>query len=126
MEKISFNDKDLNNMLSRMSEHEIDDLAFGAVQLNAEGKVLMYNAAEGEITGRSPDEVLGKNFFTEVAPCTNSTAFKGKFDEGVGAGNLNALFEYTFDYNMTPTRVQVHMKSSVVNDGTFWIFVKRL
>lgn len=40
-------------------------------------------------------------------------------------GDLNAMFEYVFDYNMTPTKVKIHMKKAI-SDGTFWIFVKRL
>lgn len=108
-----------------MSEEELDNLAFGAIQLDSEGRILSYNAAESEITGRDPESVKGRNFFTEVAPCTNTDEFYGKFRTGVETGRLNSLFEYVFDYHMTPTRVQVHMKQSLRGD-TWWVFVKRL
>nr|QQZ51415.1 PAS domain-containing protein [Phenylobacterium glaciei] len=68
-------------MLKNKSASEIDKLAFGAIQLDRAGRVLQYNAMEGEITGRDPRATLGKNFFTEVAPCTNKPAFKGQFDK---------------------------------------------
>ncbi|MFW5683926.1 MAG: photoactive yellow protein [Spirochaetota bacterium] len=126
MEIVAFDDKSLENVLSKMDESQIDGLAFGAIELDEQGVVKRYNAAEGSITGRNPDEVIGKNFFTEVAPCTNRPEFKGKFDEGVKAGELNTLFEYVFDYKMQPTKVKVHMKKGVVGDGSYWIFVKRL
>ena len=80
---------------------------------------------EGEITGRDPRATIGMNFFTEVAPCTNKPAFKGQFDKGVAADNLNTMFEYTFDYNMKPTKVRVHMKKALSGDN-FWVFVKRV
>jgi photoactive yellow protein len=80
---------------------------------------------EGEITGRDPKAVIGKNFFTDVAPCTNTVVFKGAFDKGVKAGELNTIFTYTFDYNMKPTKVRVHMRRDAL-DNTFWVFVKRL
>jgi photoactive yellow protein len=126
MEIVSFDDSSLANVLSKMDEKQIDDLAFGAIQLDADGTILTYNSAEGAITGRDPKEVIGKNFFTEVAPCTNRAEFRGKFDAGVKAGELNTLFEYVFDYQMQPTKVKVHMKNSMGTDGTFWMFVKRV
>ena len=100
-------------------------MAFGAIQLDASGKILQFNAAEGRITGIDPSSVVGKNFFTDVAPCTNTPKFKGAFDAGVKEGTLNTMFEYLFDYNMAPTMVRVHMKKALSGDG-YWIFVKRL
>lgn len=122
---IQFGKDDINNVISRLSGTDIDRLAFGAIQLDAKGTVLQYNLAEGQITGRDPKAVIGKNFFTDIAPCTNTPAFKGEFDKGVRAGNLSVMFEYTFDYQMTPTKVKVHMKKAVIGDS-YWVFVKRL
>ena len=59
-------------MLSRLSTKEVDQLAFGAVQLDAKGTILQYNAAEAGITGRDAKAVIGRNFFREVAPCTST------------------------------------------------------
>lgn len=125
MEQIQFGANDLSNAIAKLSEKEIDNLAFGAIKLDKTGKILSYNKAEGDITGRNPQEVIGKNFFTEVAPCTNQPEFFGKFKQGVESGNLNTLFEYTFDYKMTPTKVKVHMMKSLLDDG-YYIFVKRI
>jgi photoactive yellow protein len=125
MEIVRFGTDDIDNVLSQMEDSQLNDLAFGAVQLDKDGKILSYNQAEGEITGRDPEEVKGKNFFTEVAPCTNTDEFYGKFKEGVASGNLNNLFEYVFDYKMTPTKVQVHMKKALQGDS-YWVFVKRI
>ena len=123
--RIEFGQGDLDNVLAHMSSREIDDLAFGAIQLNAAGKILAYNATESTITGRRKDAVIGRNFFDDVAPCCNKPGFRGVFDAGVKAGNLNAIFDYTFDYQMNPTRVKIHMKKAVADD-TYWVFVKRL
>ena len=122
---VAFGKDDIENVLGKLSNVEIDKLAFGAVQLNADGQILTYNAAEAGITGRSAASVIGKNFFRDVAPCTDSPTFRGVFDAGVQAGNLNAMFEYVFDYNMAPTKVKIHMKKAI-SDDTFWIFVTRL
>lgn len=126
MELVSFDESSLENILAKMDTSQIENLAFGAIQLDVDGNILRYNAAEGDITGRDPAEVIGKNFFTEVAPCTNRPEFKGKFDQGVATGTLNTMFEYVFDYNMQPTKVRVHMKKAVMDDSSYWVFVKRL
>ena len=122
---VGFGKDDIENVLAKMSATEVDQLAFGAVQLDAKGTILRYNAAEASITGRDAKGVIGKNFFRDVAPCTNSPTFKGVFDQGVQAGNLNTMFEYVFDYKMAATKVKIHMKKAI-SDGSFWIFVKRL
>lgn len=125
LQLVGFGKADIENVLNRMSAKEIDSLAFGAIELDKTGTVLKYNAAEGAITGRNPASVIGKNFFRDVAPCTATAKFKGVFDTGVKADNLNTMFEYVFDYQMKPTKVKVHMKKSI-SGGSYWIFVKRL
>jgi photoactive yellow protein len=125
MDRVSFDSADVDNALANMNDKELDNLAFGAIQLDGDGKILSYNAAEGDITGRNPGEVIGKNFFEEVAPCTKSDEFHGRFKQGVEQGSLDSVFEYTFDYQMQPTKVKVHMKKALTGDS-YWILVKRV
>ena len=125
LELIGFGKADIDNALSKMSTQDVDKLAFGAIELDKNGTILKYNAAEGALTGRDPASVIGKNFFRDVAPCTAKPSFKGVFDAGVKNGDLNTMFEYVFDYQMKPTKVKVHMKKAI-SGASFWIFVKRL
>lgn len=125
MNIVAFGKEDIQNVMANMSATEIDQLAFGAVQLDRDGTILAYNSMEASITGRVASDVLGKNFFRDVAPCTNVSTFKGVFDKGVAADDLNTMFEFVFDYRMTPTRVKIHMKKALRGD-TYWVFVKRL
>jgi photoactive yellow protein len=125
MSTLAFGKTDVENVLSKMNDAQLNKLAFGAIELDAAGKILKYNAVEGAITGRDPKAVIGKSFFTEVAPCTNRPEFKGVFDAGVRAKNLNAMFEYVFDHQMKPTKVKIHMKRAISGD-TYWVFVKRV
>jgi photoactive yellow protein len=125
MEIVKFDESDIENRLAGMKAGEMNELAFGAIQLDRNGKILFYNAAEGEITGRNPEEVIGKDFFREVAPCTQSPEFYGRFQDGVEKGALSTLFEYVFDYQMKPTKVKVHMKKAL-SDDTYWVLVKRV
>ena len=125
MNIVGFGKADIENVLAKLTAKEVDELAFGAVQLDSKGTILQYNAAEASITGRDAKAAIGKNFFREVAPCTSTPRFKGLFDKGVREGDLNTRFEYTFDYNMQPTKVKIHMKKAIAGDS-YWIFVKRL
>lgn len=125
LKTVAFGRLDDDNVLARLDDAQLDKLAFGAIELDATGRIVKYNAAEGAITGRDPRTMIGKNFFTEVAPCTNRPAFKGVFDAGVRGRNLNTLFEYVFDHQMKPTKVKIHMKRGLA-DNSYWIFVKRV
>ena len=123
--RVEFGQDDLDNVMMSLSAEEIDTLPFGAIQLDGAGKVLTYNATESAIAGRAKEAVIGRHFFNEIAPCCNTPGFRGLFDAGVKAGNLNALFDYVFDYRMNPIRVKIHMKAALADD-TFWVFVRRL
>lgn len=125
MKTLAFGKADVENVLAKMDASQLDKLAFGAVEVDAAGRIIKYNAVEGAITGRDPKLAVGKNFFTEVAPCTNRAEFKGVFDKGVRDNNLNTLFEYVFDHQMKPTKVRIHMKRALTGNS-YWIFVKRV
>lgn len=125
MEVLKFDQDNLANVIAQLKPNEVDALAFGAIQIDMTGKILMYNATEGDITGRNPKDAIGKNFFNEVAPCTKRPEFYGRFEKGISDPQFSTLFEYTFDYQMKPTKVKVHMKKSFDNKS-IWIFVKRI
>lgn len=109
MEYINFEGVNLAELLPRIPDAAKDALPFGMVKLDLTGKILEYNMAEGELTGVDPKWAIGKNFFDDVALCTKTQAFYGKFLEGVKRGFLNSVFDYTFDHGLVATRVKVHM-----------------
>ncbi len=109
--------------IQNYGEEDLDKLPFGAIRLDREGKILSFNQAEVDITGRKKENVVGKNFFTEVAPCTNVQEFAGKFREGVQKGSLHTVFPYIFDYQMDPRNVWVTLFYSNETD-TAWVFVR--
>jgi photoactive yellow protein len=67
--------------------------------------------------------VIGKNFFTEVAPCTNVQEFAGLYRQGMAEGKLNTTFPYRFAF---PKRiVDVEITLLLNGDGqSAWVFVK--
>ena len=124
MEVIKFGADDLDNRLaSDPSRAEL--LPFGAILLNQQGDVLRFNRAESFISGREPGDVVGKNFFNDIAPCTKGQVFYNHFFRAVADGQVNTMFDYQFAYKMNPTQVRIHMKSANSAQG-IWVFIKRV
>lgn len=111
MEFLRFENIDLAKVLPKLPEEVKDNLPFGLIRLDAVGKILEYNTAEGQMTGVDPKWAIGKKFFDEVAPCTKTDRFYGKFVEGVTTRFLNTVIDYVFDYRMAAVNVKVHMVS---------------
>jgi len=109
--------------IEHLGEPDLDRLPFGAIRLDENGKILGYNKTEVTLSGRKKENVIGKNFFTEVAPCTNVQAFAGKFREGVRAGSLHVVFPYVFDFEIEPLQVWVTLFYSNVTNSA-WVFVR--
>lgn len=108
--------------LDGWGERELDRLPFGAIQLAPDGTVLQYNRYEEDLARRRASEVIGKNFFTEVAPCTDVRDFSGRFREGVAAGRLHVTFDYVFAFEPPkPVRVTLWYSDAT---GTGWVFVQ--
>lgn len=109
--------------IEKFGEPELDQLPFGAIRLDKDGTILSYNKAEATLSGRKREKVMGKNFFTDVAPCTNVQDFAGTFREGVRKGSLHVVFPYIFDFEMEPLHVWVTLFYSNETD-TAWVFVR--
>lgn len=82
--------------VEKMSRAEFDSLPVGMIQMDAKGLILAYNAKEAEIARRNASQTIGKNFFTDIAPCTNVAGFRGHFDSLSNSGQRDANF--TFDF----------------------------
>lgn len=65
--------------LAAMTIEEVDDLPYGFIVLDAEGQVLLYNRYEARMSRIAPGQVVGQNFFRDIAPCTRVEAFYGRF-----------------------------------------------
>jgi len=111
--------------IDHMQPRELNALPFGAIQLDAKGTILRFNDYEANLTGRKPEKVIGRNFFEEVAPCTNVREFAGKFHEGIKRKELHEVFPYLFDFKMAPRNVTVTLFYNKAND-TAWVFVREI
>lgn len=90
-----------------LSEEALDGLPFGVIILARDGTVLAYNPAEGALAGREPSAVIGRHFFTEIAPCTSVQEFQGVFREFCERDEASRTFQFTFHFPSGPVRVQI-------------------
>lgn len=126
MEKIQFGANDIENTLAKMNAGELDRLPFGVIQVDSAGLITKFNAAEADVTGYNPEEMIGRYFFSEVAPCTDSPQFYGRFKEEVVHAGRNLLFEYLLEKEgLGSMRVNVQIKKAL-GDDAYWILIKRI
>lgn len=104
--------------LFELSEAEIDALPFGLIGVDAQGRIEQYNAFESKLARLPKERVLGRNFFTDVAPCTAVKEFQGRFERFVAAGGGGAeSFDFVFQFAFGRQRVNVTFVRSAKNNG---------
>ncbi len=118
---------------------EIDELVLGVFEVDKSGRIVRYisatcgpirghglrsrearlarslgcTAEEGDITTQhDPAEMLGKNFFKEVAPSDFAEELEGLFRKGTESGNLDIRLAYTIDHGMERVQVRVRMEKA--------------
>lgn len=64
-----------------LSQEQLDALPMGVIELDGEAIVRRYNIAEARAAGLDPRKVVGRHFFSEVAPCTSVQEFRGRCEE---------------------------------------------
>gem|GEM_PF-544263 len=101
-----------------------DEAPLGIVEVDDKGIIKIYNRYESELAGVQQVGALGKNFFLDVAPCTNNKLFFGRFRDGIASGFLDVGFNYTFTYKMKPTSVSIHIYRDTTTQRNF-VFVSR-
>lgn len=101
----------------KMDFATLDLLPYGIIVVDEVGKILYYNAREEEIANRRRENVLGKNFFSEVAPCTQVQEFYGRFKETMHRAGLVADFHFRFPFPGRTREVEITL-TSFQKDGS--------
>lgn len=120
---LSFHDDNVGEKLRDVDASALNSAEFGIIQVSDDGEVLFFNKYESNLSGVDQDEAVGKNFFTQLAPCSNNRLFRGRFKSGVRTGEMDEQFNYTYTYKMRPTLVDVRLYRD--DAGNNWILVKK-
>ncbi len=102
----TFDARDLFDNLDAADAARLDEASFGIVAMTPNGHVTEYNAAESRLAGLSPDRVIGRHFFSEVAPCTNNFMVAQRFEN---EATLDATIDYVFTLRMRATDVRLRL-----------------
>ncbi|MDB4942027.1 MAG: phosphonate transporter [Labilithrix sp.] len=103
---MNFSDEEIASALDTCDEGALDALEFGVIRMTQDAVVVGYNAYESRMAGLTPSRVLGKHFFTEVAPCTNNYLVSSRFED---CASLDEQLPYVFTLRMRPRKVELRL-----------------
>lgn len=107
---MDFTQENLFETLNTSNQETINQANFGAIKLTDTGNVEFYNRYQSSLSGLSPQETLGKNFFVQVAPCTNNFMVAERFHDAVANNTaLDETLDYIFTYKLKPTKVTLRL-----------------
>jgi photoactive yellow protein len=117
--------------IDERSDAELDACSFGVIGLDPDGVVLRYNLYESRLARLDRNQVVGRNFFLEIAPCTRNERFEGRFRAfvargGVAPDGLSRIerFEYVFDFRFGAQDVSVDIVRGGASDR-YYLLVNR-
>jgi len=125
VDRFIFNEKEVVAMISLGETDAINRVTFGVVHLNEAGTIVGYSRQESELSGLRPEDVIGRNFFDEVAPCTNKADFRALFAGVISGEREFAILDYIFPFRPQPVPVQVVMTHSHLLPKRFMLMIKR-
>jgi photoactive yellow protein len=103
---LAFTEDGLLDSLEAADADTLDALVFGVVGMAADGTVTSYNTAESLLSGLTPSKVVGRHFFSAVAPCTNNFMVAYRFStEAI----IDDIIDYVFTLRMQPTKVRLRL-----------------
>lgn len=112
-------DEQTYRRIETLGASELDALPFGIIQLDEQGIIQRYNTYEANLAKVRPEDVIGRHFFREVAPCTDVQEFHGRFLEGVANRQLDVKFRYHFPFKNGPRDVLVTLFYSGATRSVF-------
>lgn len=112
--------------LDARTDEELDQLPYGVIAVDAEGTILQYNVAESRLARLDRTQVYGKSFFRQVAPCTQTPEFEGRFREFTAPGfpAPTLRFPYVFDFKFGAQQVEVELVRPRT-PGRFYLVINR-
>ena len=103
---LNFTNTNMMDQLEAADDASLDGLPFGVVAMSEDGTVTSYNTAESRLSGLTRENVVGRNFFSSVAPCTNNFLVAHRFQtEPV----LDAIIDYVFTLRIRPVAVRLRL-----------------
>jgi photoactive yellow protein len=106
----TFDSADLPDWIATCGEPELDEIDFGVIGFDVDGRVRRYNTTESRLAGLAPERVLGQLLFTSVAPCMNNFMVCQRFEDALRDGApLDETIDYVLTLRMRPIKVKLRL-----------------
>jgi photoactive yellow protein len=120
---LDFDRPDLARAVEALSPEQVDALPFGAIRVDPEGRVVLLNRTEAELSGFGQRPAIGKIFFSDIAPCMGVEEFQGRIQRARAHGHLDLAFGWVGDFSDRGRQLRVRVQSA--SDGGIWVFIDR-
>ncbi|NRB60168.1 MAG: photoactive yellow protein [Winogradskyella sp.] len=118
---MTFSSKEAFSTRESMNQDAMDDLNFGVIRMDRNANIKAYNKYELNLSGNQREEVLGKDFFKQIAPCTNNFMVAEKY---LLDDIIDEEIDYIFTYRMAPTKVKLRLLSNP-NENHQYLLVQK-
>lgn|SRR5690349_16452366 len=118
-----FDTPDLARIIETLPPAMLNWLPYGCIRIDKLQMVTAYSEAERRLSGSGSRRRLGLHFFTEVAPCMNDPAFRGRIAQALEQGHVDLEFGWVGDFDDGERSLRVRVQSA--SDGGCWIFLLR-
>ncbi len=103
----------LHRWLDHSNDGELDQLDYGVIGLDADGKACRYSAPEARMAGLEHGEVLGRPFFADIARCMNDALVAHRFTAAHANGEaLDVVIDYVLAFRLQTTPVRLRLLAS--------------
>ena len=95
--------------VTQLAADELDALPFGVIGLDEKDHVQIYNRWQARFSRLLPTEIIGKNWFRDVAPCTRVDAFEGRYRAFTSDAIAEPAvqFDFAFDFKHGRRKVSI-------------------
>jgi photoactive yellow protein len=119
---MTFTQPGLLDSLEEAATTVLDALPFGLIGMAPDGIVTSYNTAESRLSGLTPVNVIGRHFFSAVAPCTNNFMVAHRFET---EATIDDTIDYVFTLRMQATRVRLRLLKEIGRSNMFLAVERR-
>jgi photoactive yellow protein len=119
---LTFTQPGLLESLETADAAALDALPFGLIGMGPDGTVTSYNTAESRLSGLTPANVIGRHFFSAVAPCTNNFMVANRFET---EATIDDIIDYVFTLRMQPTKVRLRLLKQTGRSNMFLAVERR-
>ena len=116
----------LHSWLDEASDEELDQLPFGVIGIDREGRACRYNQYEVRLARFQPSEVIGRKFFEEIARCMDNGMVAGRLAQAVQRNEaLDCLIDYVIAFRSAKTRARMRLLHTPASP-TSYLLIERL